>query len=110
MGPAGHPARPARDLLHQGPVPADVHFPDGYHQHAADHEHGEVLEGAARGVRHPQAGGGAPEERPVQEAAHLHRQGLPAVAAAKESSQNFKEVDFMHMWFCWGGGGGGGGG
>ena len=50
-------------------------------------------------MRHPKAGGGTPEERPVQEASHLHRQGLPAVAATKEGSENFQKVVQMCVQF-----------
>lgn len=57
-----------------GPVlqPDDQHHSEWHHQHAAVPQHGEVLEGPTRHLCDAQTGGGALEERPVQEAPH-HR-------------------------------------
>lgn len=56
--------------------PDDQHHTEWHHQHAAVAQHGEVLERSARHLCDAQTGGGAPEERPVQETTnhrYLHR-------------------------------------
>ena len=63
----------------------DEHHTARHHQHTADTEHGEVLEGPARDLRDAQAGGGAHPQLAVQEA-HDHRGcRVSALAAAQES-------------------------
>ncbi|CAM9117175.1 unnamed protein product, partial [Bubo scandiacus] len=64
LGAAGDPQGLPGHPLHQGPQPDDQHHPDRHHQHPPVPQHGEVLEGAARHLRHPQAGGGAPQRAP----------------------------------------------
>ncbi|XP_059728749.1 histone acetyltransferase KAT8 isoform X2 [Haemorhous mexicanus] len=95
LGAAGDPPGLQGHPVHQGPQPDDQHHSDRHHQHAAVPEHGQVLEGAARHLRHAQAGGGAPQERPVQEAAHHRGLHLPALGAPEaQTGQGGQEVKF----------------
>ncbi len=68
--------------------PDDLDHTERHHQHAAVAQHGQVLEGAARDLRHSQTGGGAHQERRVPPAAHHHRHGLSPVVSAQKSTQN----------------------
>lgn len=63
---------PAIMLTHDPPPsfhlqPDDQHHAEWHHQHAAVAQHGEILERSACYMCDTQTGGGAPEERPVQE-------------------------------------------
>ena len=46
----------------------DQHFTGGHREYAAGAQHGQVLEGSARDLRHPQASGPAYEKRGVPQA------------------------------------------
>ena len=54
----------------------DQHLTGGHCEHAAGPQHGQVLEGSARDLRHPQARGPAYEKRGVPQASTDGRRGL----------------------------------
>ncbi|XP_048709742.2 histone acetyltransferase KAT8 isoform X2 [Caretta caretta] len=81
--------------------PDDQHHSERHHQHAAVPQHGEVLEGATRHLRHAQARGGASEERPVQEASH-HRESSKLFASCKCRDRTpLTEVRPLWGGTCW---------
>ncbi|OWK49869.1 Histone acetyltransferase KAT8, partial [Lonchura striata] len=104
LGAAGDPPGLPGDPVHQGPQvgpPDDQHHPDRHHQHAAVPQHGQVLEGAARHLRHAAPRRGAPQERPVQEATHHRGLHLPALGPPEaQTGQGGQEVtpEFAQFW------------
>ena len=70
----------------------DEYHPDRHHQHAADSQHGEVLEGSARHLCHAEACRGAHQECPVQATSDGSGHVLSALVSTAESTKDHQEV------------------
>ena len=77
----------------------DEYHADRHHQHAADSEHGEVLEGPARHLCHAEAGRGAHQECPVQAPGDGSGHVLSALVSTAESTQDQQEVTVMSVTY-----------
>jgi len=74
----------------------DIDHPAWHHQHAAVSQHGQVLEGAARDLRHAQTRRGAPQVVPVQTSRPHRRHGLSTLGATQEAQD--EQEAMRHLW------------
>lgn len=78
----------------------DQHRPDRHHLNSASDEHGQILEGSARDMRHPEDSRGTHSVHPVQTTATAGRSNLSPVDSTaqtcpKQIRQEVNSVDFV---------------